>query len=121
MTLTRDQILARRAQLPRETVEVPDLGGSVLIRGLTLKEVAAAQKAARASADPLSIYPHLVRTACINDDGTPVFVGEDIKALDDLPFAAVDAIARAVVRMNRLSEESQVPKDSTGLNGSSID
>ena len=54
-------------------------------------------------------------------DGSPVFVGEDVKALDELPFAAVDTIARAVVRMNKMNEESQAPKDSTAPSGSSTD
>lgn len=114
MTLTRDQILAKRAELPRESVEIPELGGSVLIRILTLKEVREIQKAQAISKEPLSIYPRLVAIGCVNEDGSPLFVGEDVKMIDDLPWAATDAIARAVLRINKMTEEESangVPKD----------
>lgn len=121
MTLTRDEILKKRAELARQPVEVAELGGPVLIRAMTLKEVSAAQKAARATTEPLALYPRLIAVACINDDGSPLFVGEDVRLIDDLPFAALDTLARAIITMNRMDEASQAPKPSTPMNGSSID
>lgn len=114
MILTRDQILAKRSELPRESVPIPELGGDVLIRILTLKEVREIQKAQSVSKEPLSIYPRLVALGCVNDDGSPVFVGEDVKLIDELPWAATDAIAKAVLRINKMVEEESangVPKD----------
>lgn len=110
MTLSRDEIIAKRAQLPRESVEVPELGGSVLIRTLTLHEVSEVQKAQKSSKEPLSSYPKLVALACIKEDGTPLFVGEDIKLIDELPWPVVDAIATAVLKLNRMLGDEKDPK-----------
>ncbi len=107
MTLTRDQILAKRTELPRETVEIPELGGAVMVRTLTLKEVREIQKAQQASKEPLSIYPKIVALGCVDGAGQPLFVGEDIKLIDDLPWAATDAIAKAVLRLNKMTGEEE--------------
>ena len=114
MLLTRDQILAKRAELPKESVEIPELGGSVLIRILTLKEVREIQKLQNTTKENLAIYPRLVALGCVNDDGSALFVGEDFKLNDELPWAATDAIARAVLRINKMTEEESTngaPKD----------
>jgi hypothetical protein len=130
-TLSRDQILAKRAELPREEIEVPELGGSVLVRVLTLKEVGEINKARKASADPINVYPKVISLGCINEDSSPVFAGEDIKLIDSLPWPAVDAIAMAILRINKMLPEDAEPKKSgedeevqdavgpgTGANGS---
>jgi hypothetical protein len=119
MTLTREQILAKRSTLARESVEVPDLDGSVLIRVLTLKEVGEIQKAQKAEPDPLKLYPRLVSLACVNEDGSPLFVGEDVALVGDLPWPAVDLIARAVLRVSKMTED-EAPKASAPTNGSAV-
>ncbi len=111
MSLSRDQILSRRASLPMESVEVSDLGGSVNVRVLTLKEVGEVQREQAKEKDPLKLYPRLVALACVNDDGSPLFVGEDVKLVEELPWPAVDAIARAVLRINKMGPEDAAPKD----------
>ena len=116
MTLSREEILAKRNELPRESVEIPDLGGSVTIRTLTLKEVREIQKSQQVSKEPLSIYPRLVAMGCVDEKGQQLFVGEDVKLIDDLPWAATDAIAKAVLRFNKMAGDEDsggngVPKD----------
>jgi len=116
MTLTRDQIFAKRTEVHRESVDIPELGGSVMIRTLSLKEVREIQKAQQASKEPLSIYPKVVALGCVDEAGQQLFVGEDIKEIDNLPWAATDAIAKAVLRLNKMTGEEDggengVPKD----------
>lgn len=111
-TLTRDQILARRAELPREEIEVPELGGSVMVRVLTLREVGEINKAQKVAADPISLYPKVVALGCVNEDGSPVFSGEDIRLIDDLPWSAVNEIATAILRINKMLPEDALPKKS---------
>lgn len=111
-TLTRDQIFARRAALPREEIEVPELGGSVLVRILTLKEVGEINKHQKLSTDPINMYPKIIALGCVNEDGSPLFAGEDIKLIDDLPWAAVNDIATAILRINKMLPEDVVPKKS---------
>jgi hypothetical protein len=101
VTLNRDQIL--KAGLTRESVEVPELGGAVLVRVLTLKEVGEIQAAQKAAPDPLAVYPKLVALATVDDDGAPLFAGEDVKLIESLPWPAVNAIAVAILRINRMS------------------
>jgi len=110
MALTRDQILARRAQLPREEIDVPELGGPVFIRVLTLKEVGEIQRETKAGQDPLRMYPKLIALACCDDDGKPLFVGQDIAVIDDLPWPAVDHLARAILKLNKMGPDD-APKD----------
>jgi len=118
MTLTRDEILARRAELPRETVDIPQLGGSVTVRGLMLKEVREFQNLQKASGEALSVYPRIVAWGCIGENGQPLFVGEDIKLIDELPFGAIEAIVKVVLRLSKIGDEEEarpgengVPKD----------
>jgi hypothetical protein len=111
VTLTRDQIFAKRIDLPRETVSIPELGGDVMIRTLTLKEVREIQKLQKASNEPLSIYPRIVAMACIDETGQPLFVGEDVKAIDDLPWPATDAIAKAVLKLNKMIDDETVSEN----------
>lgn len=105
MTLTREEILAKRIELPRQIVDIPELGGSVTIRTLTLKEVREIQKLQKTNGEPLSIYPRLVALGCVDDNGNALFVGEDVKEIDNLPWAATDAIAKAVLRLNKMMDE----------------
>jgi hypothetical protein len=110
MTLTRDEILARRKALTRESVEVPDLGGSVAVRVLTLGEVHEIQKLQKSDPDPMSLYPKLVSMATVNEDGSPLFPGADVELVKDLPWPAVDTIARAIMRISKLGSDEAAPK-----------
>lgn len=104
MALTRDQILANRPDLPREAVSVPELGGDVFVRVLTLKEVGEIQREQKAAPDPLRIYPKIIALGCVSDDGSPLFVGDDIKVIESLPWPAVEVLATAILRINKMGE-----------------
>lgn len=108
--LSRDQILARRASLPTEAVEVSELGGSVTIRVLTLAEVQEIQKFQRTNSDPLDLYPKIVAMATVDDTGAQMFVGEDINLVVGLPWPATDTIARAVLKLNKMTTDDSGPK-----------
>lgn len=110
MTLTRDQILARRAALHREEVEVPDLGGSVFVRVMTLREVEQIKAIQKTSGgDGLRMYAKIAELTCVDETGAPLFVGEDVKLLNELPYGALDTITRAALRINRMTDD---PKES---------
>jgi hypothetical protein len=107
MNLTLEEIRQARQSLRRESIEVPELGGSVLLRVLTLREVEEIKRAQKPGDDPLKIYPKLVAAACVNDDGSQLFAGEDARLVSELPWPAVDAIARAVIRINGMSGKEE--------------
>lgn len=104
MALTRDQILAKRPELPREAVGVPELGGEVFVRVLTLREVGEIQREQKASTDPLRVYPRIIALGCVSEDGSPLFVGDDIKIIESLPWPAVETLATAILRINKMGE-----------------
>ena len=108
MTLTREQILEKRASLPRTTVDVPEFG-EVLIRGFTLGEVGKFQAEQKKSSDPLKLYPRLIIMAVINEDGSPLFSDADHSAIEGLPWPAVDAIANAALRLNKMIRDEDAP------------
>lgn len=109
MPLTRDQIFASRAKFPTIPVDVPELGGEVLIRVVSLAEMSEVQRSpmnGKAETDAIKLYPKLIAMACVNEDGTPLFVGEDVKLLGTLPWHATDTLARAILKFNRVGEEA---------------
>lgn len=104
MALTRDQILSKRPELPREAVSVPELGGDVFVRVLTLKEVGEIQREQKAGTDPLRIYPKIIALGCVSENGEPLFIGDDIKVIEWLPWPGVEALATAILRINKMGE-----------------
>ena len=127
MTLTRDEILAKRSAAVRESLEVPELGGSVFIKVLMLREVADFQRTQKASSDLAILYPKIISIGCVGEDGNPLFVGEDIKLLAELPWPATDAIATAILKLNKMAGEAEAngqppaPKGSSPTNGFATD
>lgn len=117
MPLSRDQILVNRRELPRQEIDVPELGGSVLIRTLMLREISEIQKAQKANKDnSLKIYPLLLAIACITEDGKPLFVGDDVKLIDELPWPAVESIGEAIMDLNKMKKtdgDKDDPKESS--------
>lgn len=112
MALTRDEIFARRSSLPTEEIEVPELGGNVRIRLLTLGEVEEIKRIQKTAPDPIKIYTPIVEKSCVNEDGSPLFVGEDVKLITTLPWAALNTIVEASMKLSKLTPENPGgPKD----------
>jgi hypothetical protein len=111
--LTRDAILAAK-ELPTEEIEVPEWGGTVLIRGLDGEgrdEFEASMIVIRNNKG----YPDTANTRaklaarCIIDPDTrePMFTQSDVYALGKLSGAALDRVFTVASRLSGLSEEDQ--------------
>jgi hypothetical protein len=112
MTLTRDEIFARRATLPTEDVDIPEMGGTIRIRLLTLAEVEDVKRIQKNASDPIKIYLPIVEKSCVNGDGTQLFVGEDVKLIGTLPWAAIERIVEASMKLSKMVPETNgSPKD----------
>lgn len=100
MSLTREQILGRVKGIapPRESVEIPALGGSITLRGMTTGE------AERFSDLHVKMQSRdftarlIVATAC-DDEGQPLFTADDIPALSSLPQGTFDAAVKVATRL----------------------
>lgn len=111
MILTRDQILAASRDYPYEDVEIPELKGTVRIRVLNLEEVEAVKKNTKPNEEPLNLYPRLIAQAVIDENGNPLFTGEDIKLIRTVLWPAADRMAREILRINKMIAN---PEDNGG-------
>ncbi len=130
MLLTRDAILAAR-DLKREEVDVPEWGGSILVREMSALEQMCFEQTTVGV--PITKWPPdtMARVAswCIVDEaGVSLFGVDDIKALGQ---KSTEALGRVFAVVSRLSgygaskeeqaeiEEQQAKKSETAQSGAS--
>ena len=109
--LTREAILAATS-LPTEEADVPEWGGTVLVRGLdgqgrdefeTSTTVLRGNKAVR---DTRNIRAKLViRCAVDPESREPLFAPEDVDALGKLSGVALNRVWEVAARLSGLSDE----------------
>ncbi len=111
MILSKDQILAVNAKL--EEIEVPEWGGSVFIRPITLAEQAKlADLGVKFEKAPVvdrmkNITLRLVQWAVSDADGTPLFDGKDLETLMNKSASGFLRLQDAILRLSGLTEESR--------------
>ena len=125
MALNRDQILAARDFETRE-VECPEWGGSVRIRALTAREVAAYRRSLSKIVQDKNVKTgkvdtnvtmdldgfqvaavRLVALAAIDDAGAKLFnVDADLEVLAQRSFKAIDRIAEAVIEISGMKNDA---------------
>ncbi len=110
MLLTRDQILGAQ-DLKRETVDVPEWGGAVIVRELTAVERMAFEQEVLAAGGVGQLPPDVVgRVAawCIIDEkGQRVFSDEDGAALGAKSTDAILRVFRATMRLSAFAPEDE--------------
>lgn len=108
MRLTKDQIFA--VPLRTEEVEVPEWGGSVLIREMTAAEL---QENGRFILKPdgkadmnraVQVPTRLCARQVVDDHGQRLFSDQDIRQLMELHGAAINRIAKAVRLLSGLED-----------------
>jgi hypothetical protein len=129
MTLTRDQIL-ESSDLKTVTVEVPEWGGSVLVRSMTGADRDAFEqtltktdgKGVRVS-DVSNLREKLTAMTVVDDAGNRLFSESDVQALAKKSAAALTRVADAAQVLNGMTaaaEDSAVKNSDADLNGASI-
>lgn len=104
--LTRDAIL-KADDLPKETVDVPEWGGGVLVRSMTGAERDAfeAQMFEGGKARLQNLRARLVSQVCVDEQGNRLFTDEDIVALGAKSANALDRVFNAAQRLNAMGKE----------------
>ncbi len=102
--LTRDQLLTFRP--PNSTIEVPELGGSVLVRSLSGREVDQIVRLESSGTESVSVQAKIVRLAVCDTEGKPIFADEDEEKIAALPFAAIARIAKAISEASGLTKQA---------------
>src|SRR6516162_5882027 len=95
MRLSRDDILKAADNEPEE-VDVPEWGGSVLVRG------------GRRQVDPANVRAKLVARCVIDDDGNRLFTDADVAELGGKSAAAVDRVYAVAARLSGMGGEEEM-------------
>ena len=108
--LNRDQIL-RQTALPRATLDVPEWGGTVTVRGLTGAERDAFEAGCMASRGGVrnlaNARARLVCLAVCDEEGTRLFSDGDAAAIGQLSAAALDRVFELAARLSGMTASDQ--------------
>ena len=122
MTLTKEQILSSTPKL--QAIEVPEWGGSVFIRPVTLEEqgkladLGAKHEKSSAAARIKHCTLSLLQWTVCDEDGNPLFTAEDLAGL--MTKSSASAFLRlqdAVLKFSGLTEESRRELEKNLLSG----
>lgn len=113
----REALLAATA--PTEVVQLPEIGQSVTVRGMTGVERDAFEwscfeqkRNGKREFRPANMRAKLVAFCCINGDGTRTFTDADAEALGNTRGDVIDRIFNVASRLSGLSKEDS---DELGL------
>ena len=122
MPLTREQIL-NADDLPTEVVNVPQWGGSVLIRTLSGAErdafeasILRSNKKGKQDMNMENLRARLVALCIVDEQGNRLFNKDDIQALGKKSALALALVFTAAQELNGMG-----PKDVEELAGNSLD
>jgi len=105
--LTREEILAA-TDLPREEVEVPEWGGSVIVQGVSVEQGMALMKEMQIEGgEPGEIDPEKAALmAFVYGVVEPKFSAEDVPALRQKSLGAVTNVAQVFMRLSGFENEA---------------
>ena len=113
MRLSKDDILKAADNAPEE-VNVPEWGGTVLVRGMTGKERDAFElslmtpgRGGRREVNPVNVRAKLVSRCVVDDDGNRLFTDGDAAELGEKSAAAVNRIYDVAARLSGMAEGEQ--------------
>lgn len=98
--------------LKRQTIDIPEWGGAILIRELTVRERAELGDDADALASGqraqtvVRAMARLVRMAWIGDDGMPVMTEDDEAALLEQPLSVIEPLTNAIIALSGLGSNA---------------
>lgn len=123
--LSRDALL-QATTLPRERVFIKELGGEVIIQGMTGKQRDAwesslvKQRRNRRSLDTQNVRARLVARCLVNDDGTRMFSDEEADQLGDIRVDVLGHLFEVAQRLSGVTNEDvdELGKPSAATTGS---
>lgn len=127
MTILNKDAILGALDLPQETVEVPEWGGSVIVRALTGKErdlfeSTFSNESAKTHADKMAnVRARLVVQCVVDEAGERLFKDSDLEALGGKSAKALDRVFEVAQRLSGLGKdiEEDAGNSETGQNESS--
>lgn len=110
MRLSRDDILKAEDRATEE-VDVPEWGGSVLVRGLSGRErdifeaSLMERRGKRMVPNTANVRAKIVARCCVDEDGVRLFSDGDVEELGEKSAAPIDKIYEVAARLSGLSDE----------------
>lgn len=128
MAMSRDELLAAiKAKRSTRTVDLPGLGGEVLVRGLTAKEWDSYQASMKiwsggeqVGIDDGNTTARLMVRCVVDENGDRILQDTDASVLGDLPITEMNRLAEAVFELSGINEDAQKAVESDlgeGQNG----
>ena len=113
MRLSKDDILKAADNAPEE-VNVPEWGGTVLVRGMTGKERDAFElslmtpgRGGRREVNPANVRAKVVVRCVVDDEGNRLFTDAEAAEVGELPAAGIDRVYAVAARLSGMSESDQ--------------
>lgn len=103
MALDRSAIVL--PELPREEVDVPELGGAVIVRGLLLRQRMEFFSALREAEDRYVMLAKLLHMTVVGSDDKPLLSEAEWERFGGVHFAAAVALFNAAERLSGLNPE----------------
>jgi hypothetical protein len=111
--LGKEDILKATDNDPEE-VNVPEWGGTVLVRGMTGRERDAFEvsmmtpgRGGRREVNPVNVRAKLVARCVVDDDGNRLFTDADAADLGERSAAAIDRVYAAAARLSGMGDDDQ--------------
>ena len=110
MSKVREQILAALAKFQPKAIEIPELGGTVFLRPLTVAGMARVHAIQGKSPERM---PSAMLIDCVLDeDGKQVFSAADEDQVNNLPGHVAGVLLKAIEDMSEMSADGT--KDASG-------
>ena len=106
-TLDRKGLLAIKVDLPSETVEIPEWGVAMILRGLTGKEQSALYRAAGkkgGGVDEDTFAARLISVCLFDKDGNRLLEDGEFATVQSWPGPVYNRLAQVAMRLNGLGE-----------------
>jgi hypothetical protein len=126
MSLDREALRAAKDLLPRQAVPVAELGGEVLLRGMSAKELLSFQQSIQRkdrkggiAVDEETFAAKLLVRSIVNDRGERMFGDDEWQELEQWPAAVFQRLAEAALKLNGYgSAEGNLPTTRGGASSS---
>ena len=109
MAINKQQIFASR-DLKEKMVDMPEWGGEVKIRALSVREQLQYDEYLGTEPKEVEMALHLIIAACVNDDNSKLFDVSDIEMLKEKSSKNLFFLVNEILSLNK-----QQPKDSDEL------
>lgn len=101
------QAILDAADLEPVEVEVPEWGSIVVLRPLSAREAMQFATTEKGKPDDPESMARLLVMSAINEDGSPLFTADDVKAINKKSMRAMMRLQNAALELNGLKEEAK--------------